>query len=302
MLAAVSDVSGRANTHAIHLWPLLEGEPGKPGSHPRLGSPRVLAKALPRFLRALAFSPDGRTVAIPGDGGTVRLLETASGKERGRFAGHGGEVWSLAFSPDGRRLASGSLDTTILVWDLTGRLQGGRLRAAGLSARELEGCWADLAAEDAARAGRALWTLAATPAQAVPYLAERLRSTAVDAKALGRVPQLIRDLDDETFSIREKAHRDLQKLGEAIVPALRRALAKAPSLEMQRRLEELLAEAQRNALSGRALRGLRAVEALEQVGTREARQVLEALTGPVPELSLAQEARAALHRLRRAGR
>ena len=35
------------------------------------------------------------------------------------FTGHTAGVWGVSFSPDGKTLASGSADSTILLWDLT---------------------------------------------------------------------------------------------------------------------------------------------------------------------------------------
>jgi WD40 repeat protein len=67
----------------------------------------------------LAFSPTGRTLAW-GDGRNVRLWEMATGKECRRFVGHRDRVTSVSFSPGGKILASGSMDATILLWDVTG--------------------------------------------------------------------------------------------------------------------------------------------------------------------------------------
>jgi hypothetical protein len=295
----------------IRLWPLIRDESRPAGV--RISSPRVLTEIvlpegglpLPVFFD-WAFSPDGRTLALGGDGvadGTVRLLETATGKERRRFAGHGGDVTVLAFSPDGRRLASASQDTTVLVWDVTGRLRGGRLRPGRLSAKELEKLWAALAAGDAGRAGRAVWALAADPERAVPFLGKRLRASAAAHKALAQVPRLLRDLDDEGFAVRERAKAALARLGAAAEPALLRALARSPSAERRRSLGQLLKEARRQAPAGELLRTLRALEALGQAGTGEARAVLKGLTTATPaESSLRLEARAVLRRLERAGR
>jgi hypothetical protein len=301
-LVAVSDVFGRANKHTIHLWPLLKDGSPKSGSGLRVGHHRLVAQGLAYQLRALGFSPDGRTVAIPEPGGTVRVLETATGMERVRFAGHFGQVGALAFAPDGRRLASGSEDTTILVWDVTGRLQDGRLRPAHLSANEWRELWADLAATDAGRAGRALWTLAAAPAQAVPFLAARLRPAA--SLTPEAAAQLIRDLDDQAFAVRVKARRELQRFGALAEPTLRSARRKAASVEVRLSLDLLLAtvEAQKQRPSGEVLRGLRAVEVLEQIGARDAQRVLKVLTAGAPSAPLTQEARVALDRIGRGGR
>jgi WD40 repeat protein len=49
---------------------------------------------------------------------TIQLWEVATMKLRREFDGHQGAIRSLAFSPDGRLLASGSADTTILIWEV----------------------------------------------------------------------------------------------------------------------------------------------------------------------------------------
>src|SRR5206468_5092649 len=57
------------------------------------------------FVIALAFSPDGQTLASGSQDRTARLWNLANRREVFEFANHSGAFTSLAFSPDGRTLA-----------------------------------------------------------------------------------------------------------------------------------------------------------------------------------------------------
>jgi WD40 repeat protein len=70
------------------------------------------------IVRSVAFSPDGRYILSGSEDNTIRLWETATGRELRRFEGHSELVYSVAFSPDGRYALSGSGDKTIRLWEL----------------------------------------------------------------------------------------------------------------------------------------------------------------------------------------
>ena len=145
---------------------------GKPGSMPQMPDLSAMsdmmtnimgsmsAGTMGRTVTSLAFSPDGRTLAIGGVEsksnfdfaammnpgaqknrknskpqdpdeimknmkveavGQVTLWDVATGTEIGALKGHGKGVTQVAFSRDGRLLASGSTDNTIRIWDVAGR-------------------------------------------------------------------------------------------------------------------------------------------------------------------------------------
>jgi WD40 repeat protein len=72
------------------------------------------------MILGMAFAPDGATLATASEDHAIRLWEVASGQELATLEGHDGPVTSLAFSSDGRWLASASKDKTVRLWDLGG--------------------------------------------------------------------------------------------------------------------------------------------------------------------------------------
>jgi RNA polymerase sigma factor (sigma-70 family) len=279
----------------------------------------------------VAFSPDGRLLAVSGRRGTtglweaatgkllyrlddpsdrigalafshdgrtlvtggnaVRLWEVATGRLRATLNGHDGEVCSLAFAPDGRSLASGGADTTILTWDLAGP-------AARPTHRELEGLWVDLAG-DAAAAYRADRTLAAAPEQSTPFLRERVQPVPAPPDR-ARFARLLADLDSDAFAVRNQAAAELERLGPPVEPLLRQALASSQGPEVRRQLKELLVRL--DPIAPDQLRTLRAVEALEHAGGPDAKRLLSELAHGAPGAWLTREAKAALERLARVRR
>ncbi|KAK3619916.1 hypothetical protein LTR22_025802 [Elasticomyces elasticus] len=80
-------------------------------------------------VNAVAFSPDGKTVASGSRDKTVGLWDAATGEEMQKLEGHDDWVNAVAFSPDGKTVASGSSDETVRLWDA----------ATGEEMRKLEG-------------------------------------------------------------------------------------------------------------------------------------------------------------------
>lgn len=239
----------------------------------------------------VAFSPDGRWMAVTPALREILVWDLAQGRELRRFKDFDAGVTWLAFTPDGRRLVSGLADSTLLVWDI-----GAATPPSGkLGAEALARAWDDLAARDAPRAFQARWARGSAPDAALALFQKHLKQVRpADPRQLQK---LIDDLESEEFPVRSAASKELEELGDLAAGALRQALAKNPSLELSRRAQALLENLRGPITRPELLRSVRAVAVLEDIASPEARKLLDGLAQGAPESRLTREAQAALQRL-----
>jgi RNA polymerase sigma factor (sigma-70 family) len=237
----------------------------------------------------IALSHDGTRLAAAfvndWENLSVHLWDLTTG-QKVALTGHREPVTQLAFSPDGHRLASGSGDSTALLWDVTRLGSGGQVP----DGKVLAGLWKDLGVDDAKVVYAAVCQSAGAGDAAVAQLKLDFKpAVAIDAE---KVAGWVRQLDADEFAQREKASQALADLGPDAETALREALEKAKSPEVRRHLERVLdgQEAEHRRLG-------HAVEVLEMIGTPAARCLLVDLAKGASRSRLTREARVALDRL-----
>ena len=100
---------------------LVDRRPGKRRRRSRIPIRNSIFHRGRGMVEDVAFSPDGKTLAMASREGNVQLWDVATGKLLETLKGHSSAVDAVVFSPDGRTLASGSNDQTVRLWNVETR-------------------------------------------------------------------------------------------------------------------------------------------------------------------------------------
>jgi eukaryotic-like serine/threonine-protein kinase len=115
LAAAYAHSGGNDKPGEVKVWDCATGQQ----THTFTGHPTLVF--------AVAFSPDGKTLACASADPLVKILDSDTGKEVLTLQGYSRNVFRVAFSPDGHKLASacGNWSTNaqppgeVVLWDLT---------------------------------------------------------------------------------------------------------------------------------------------------------------------------------------
>jgi hypothetical protein len=231
--------------------------------------------------------------------GEVKLFEVASGRVRASFEGHKEWVECVRFAPGSDVLVSSGGFTRgqpgeVRAWSVA-ELRG--KKPERLTAERLRVLWDGLAGTDATEAHQAILEMSAVPGDAVPFLERLLRPA--EPPEPKRVAKLIEDLDNDSFQVRERASRELEKIADLVRPALQSANAESNSVELRRRAQALLKGTDFPLSSPELLQRTRAVEVLARSASPATKQLLRALARGAPGALLTERAQGALSRLER---
>jgi WD40 repeat protein len=262
----------------IRLWQLATGEPWQ------------TLHGHKEPVTSIAFSTDGRFLVSASEDRTIKLWELATGRELHSFVGHERAVRSIVFLEKGLVIASASDDATVRFWRTWCRAEGRQL-----SGRSLDSLWDDLGDDDGPRAYQTLCHFLGSSDQSLPFLKTALPAASrVDP---AEIRKLIHDLDNEKFSVRQKATARLLEFGALVDRHLRNALADPASVESRRRLERLVAKFDGPVTASAQLRIQRSLFILERIEDPEARAVVQQLASGGEDTWLRREATATLARL-----
>ncbi len=243
------------------------------------------------------FSPDSRLLIFGSSGtsGRVEVWEMATrGLVRKFTTGYGG-ISRLCIFPDGKRLASAGAEEAVTVWDLTSRSEKSVPKAD-----ELLIAWTGLESREASVGYPAIKLLASAGDRGTDTISRGTKEVLVTHR---KIKEWVEDLSSETFTIREVASKELLSLGIRAMPAVAAATrsedpeVRDRALAVLRKMEAKGLATPAHGLTGDTLRLVRAVQALEEIGTARAKSLLGeiATAGGAP----GDEAKAALSRFKK---
>ncbi len=84
-------------------------------------SPAIAMEAHRGWVRTVAISPDGKSLATAGNDHTLRVWSTDTWQLQVEFVGHECNIYNVRFHPTGDHVASADLKGQVLHWDLSRR-------------------------------------------------------------------------------------------------------------------------------------------------------------------------------------
>lgn len=227
----------------------------------------------------MAVSPDGMLLAMTVVPDRIEIWETFTGRPILLLAKHPGAITDLEFLPDGAHLVSADESGQAHVWDLAAKEFAAPFEVDQLySADQLRQLWRMLGEPEGHAAWSAMVALTHRPDQAMKLIVDPPNDDVL-------IRQLIQRLDDDEFSVRDRAFRALRQLSLHAEPLLQNTLTTSRSAEVKVRVRRLLSylagprrEAQLQSLKvAQTHRELRVVHLLKWMGTESAVKRLETL-------------------------
>jgi len=233
----------------------------------------------------LRFSPDGRWLASANEREAF-IWETATGTLAQTLEYPDGAIHDLHFGGDSRTLIT-SNHREVIVWSLKPL----ELPMPAGGHKEL---WDELGAELAVTAERAHWLLLDYPAETIQLLRAKVRPA--EPLNSGEIKGWIAKLDAAAYRERVQAASALRAMGRRVLGPLREARINA-AIAIRDSVAHLVRELEAGLTAGER-RHIRAVEALELIGTSEAWALIEEWAGGAAGSVLTEEAGKAITRKR----
>jgi WD40 repeat protein len=192
-----------------------------------------------RSLSGLAFSPNGKILAASGSGG-VALWDIATGQIKTKLPDYLYYPVAIAFTPDGSRIVVGCSDAKIVVWNIDANREEFAFHNRG----GVMGLAYDHHHD----------TVVTCSVGGEITLIDLLLRMPNDGETK-RITELLAQLDDDSYPVREKADREFLTIGPIAQAALADAEANSASLEVRirsRRIRSKILSTPRAILEGDA--------------------------------------------------
>ena len=226
----------------------------------------VLSKAITRGARSFSSSIPPQLVSV---GDHLAVIDYLQKREvvriNGRTSSRSNYVGSITvFDPSsGEIVHEAELEPCVEFRDL--------------SPPQLQALWQKLSLAGDQDAEALMWQLASGGELTFEFLKDKFPKLVRDSEI--DVDALVAKLDDNRFSVRDRAYRTLRDTGSQIEPELRAMIQGDVTPEVRERLESLIAQwnigAPQNA---EQLQKVRGIEVLYRIGDKNSRQLLDSLT------------------------